>query len=69
MPELDDDQWGKIRHDSILVAGLWLTAAMAGERHDKFAAREACTAISKLTRTTFALVKQLDAEVTEASNG
>ena len=71
MPEvqqaLDGERWREIRHESILIANLWLKVAIAAERGDRFEAHQACAVIAKLTKATFALVKTLGS--TEVADG
>lgn len=70
MPEivraLDDNRYREIQHEALLGANLWLSLCLAAERGDKSATDEACRQIAILTKATFALVKALGSERTDA---
>lgn len=59
---LDDQRFKEIQRESILIAGLWLSLALAAERHDKADCNHAGESIARLTKATFAMVKALGTE-------
>lgn len=61
---LDDQRFREIQRESILIAGLWLSLALAAERHDKADCNHAGESIARLTKATFAMVKALGMETT-----
>ena len=59
---LDGERWKDIRHQSAIIANIWLRIIVAAETADRVEARLACETISRLTKSTFALVKLLGSE-------
>ena len=62
---LDGERWKDIRHQSALIANLWLRVIVASETGDAAEAREACQLIAKLTKPAFAVVKEIGAPAPE----